>query len=156
MVISPNKPLQVVNRLKEMESPKLYHNSTKIVVSDNYNKILGLCLRKMFMNVTKNYNTTDTHLNREADRYCLTLSGKVFQICNILKKDGSLYVYGREFVSYQPFFEYPFSSIAIDVMEVKELSHFKLMSVNDILTKCLVIPCDTYTISIPMLHAPET
>lgn len=154
LVRSPNKPLQqIVRRLKEMESLKLYSFSSKITVSDQFysgplpEENVYECYKKL---IYKKY-TLYVAESREVDCYCLTKDKKVFKIHNILK-NHTLFIYGKEFLNYQPFFEYPFNSVAIDVMVVKNYSRFKLIPVNDILTKCVVIHYNDYTLSIPMLH----
>lgn len=154
LVRSPNKPLQqIVRRLKEMESSKLYRSSSKITVSDQFysgprpEENVYECYKKL----TYRKYTLYVEESREADCYCLTKDRKVFKIHNILK-NHTLYIYGKEFINYQPFFEYPFNSVAIDVMIVKKYSHFKLIPVHDILTKCVVVHNSAYTLSIPMLH----
>lgn len=144
---------QIVRRLKEIESSKSYSSSSKITVSDQFysGPIPEENVFECYKKLTYKKYTLYVAESREADCYCLTKDRKVFEINNILK-NHSLFIYGKEFVNYQPFFEYPFNSVAIDVMVVKNYSHFKLIPVNNILTKCVVVHNNGYTLSIPMLH----
>lgn len=154
LVRSPNKPLQqIVKRLKEMESPKVYDSVPKTCAYDHYDSgpVPEENVFECFKRLVYNKFTFYVASSREADCYCLIKNSKVFKIFNILK-NGCFFLYGREFMNYQPFYEYPFNSVTIDVMEVKELSNFKLIPISEICTKCVVIPDESYTVSIPLLH----
>lgn len=162
MVRSPNKPLQqIVKRLIEIDCSQfdgLLSDEKQASYYYSYysGPVSNESAYKCYKKVKFNGLTLCVEAHRKADCYCVTKNRKVFKILNVLKNsDWRLFFYGREFLSYEPFYDYPFSSTTIDIFKVKELSDLKTVALDVVLTKCVLIPNenDLSYVSIPLLHA---
>lgn len=160
LVRSPNKPLQqIFKRLLEMESSQFVGiSSNDEFLSYPYESgpVPHEGAYECYKKVTLNRYALCVNSYRKADCYCFTKSRKVFKIYNILRSsNGNLLFYGREFLCYESFFDYPFSSTIIDIVNVRELSQLKLLPIDFVQTKCLVIPHenDSSFVSFPLLHS---
>jgi hypothetical protein len=165
LVRSPNKPLlQIVKRLKEIEPslPLKYEEELPAVFYCNnlgptpIDNNVYACFKKLVYNSFAMYVKSV----RAADCYCYA-KGKVVEIHNILRCEINgkkcIFIYGKEFVQYDSYYTYPFDSALIDIFRVSQLgSDYKMLSLCDIITKCVVIPQEAnsnHFICFPMLHA---
>lgn len=160
LVKSPKKPLQqIVKRLKEIELSTSFLNYASKEVSvfyphdfgpkpnvDNVYDCFKKAVYKHFAIYVFDY--------RKSDCYCFTKNNKVIEIHNILRCDykKSLFVYCKEFTLYNSYYMYPINSIAIDVFKVSNLSDLKILAMEDIVSKCVVIPEKDYFVSLPIVH----
>lgn len=96
---------------------------------------------------------------RSADCYCYLKGKKVIQVHNILlrRHDNILFLYGKQFSSYYPYYIYPYNSKLTDIFRVKDLSNeFVIVQFEDVIAKCTVLPDENnFWVSFPLIHQIE-
>ena len=99
-----------------------------------------------------------------SDNCCVTTSGEVFIVQNILKVDETVYFVGKQFEERTLFFDYPMDSSHLGILKVqklcKKLSHWCVKT--DVAKKCVLLPIpervgtkfiDGCYLAVPILHA---
>lgn len=96
---------------------------------------------------------------RNADCYCYIKEKKVIQIHNILLRchDNILFFYGKQFLSYYPYYTYPYNSKFTDIFHVKDFSNeFVIVPFTDVIAKCIILPDENdFWVSFPLIHQIE-
>lgn len=167
LVRSPHKPLQqIIRRLKEIDCNQnvlhqetqdvplllLEHNSGPFPANDifQYKMYRKIKYKNVIFYVWQYCN---------ADCYCYTKEGKVIKIHNILFRchDNILLFYGKQFLSYVSYYEYPYDSEILDIFRIKDVSNeFVTVPFEDVIAKCLLLPDENNSwISFPLIHSVE-
>lgn len=161
LVRTPNKPLQQISkRLAEFESTFYANNDSKNIVSLNIEFDSGprpdLVKYDCFKKAVFKYFEINVFDYRNSDCYCFTKYDKVIEVHNIMKNvhTNRIDLYCKEFMVYDTYYSYPINSTEINIFTVSKLSNFKIVSMDDIICKCVVIFDDTKDsyISFPIVH----
>lgn len=128
------------------------HNSEPFPVNDIFKY-------KMFKKVKYKNLTFHAWQYRNADCYCYIKGKKILQIHNILLRchDNILFFYGKQFLSYFPYYVYPYNSEFIDIFRVTDLANeFLMVQFQDVIAKCMVLPDkNNFWISFSLVHQIE-
>lgn len=163
LVRSPNRPLQqIYRRLKEIESSTKNRNIDRKATLLSYENNSGPVptdshLYNAYMKVKCKDFVIYVLSRRVADCYCYSKNNKVVQVHNVLERihDKKVYLYGKEFMTYSSYYDYPFDSSILNVFVVDNISRdFKIFPLCDIKSKCALI-CDSSdkNVCFPLLHS---
>lgn len=162
LVRSPKYPLQqIVKRLRETEFSSYPKCNVKENLSLPYDNYLGPNLNGN--NVYEFYKKgvckdflIYVYEYRKSDCYCLTNKNKIIEIHSIMRHiiDKTVFVYGKEFIEYNSLYNYPFDSAGLDIFILSNLTELKILPIDDIVCKCVVLPnsTDDNFICFPMIH----
>lgn len=163
LVKSPKNILQQIHRrLAEINSP--IDNFTQNNIEKlEYEHVLGPLINSNHYNWKKqlkkfyfNNITLTIYSYNNSDCYCSLVNGNiVVQIHNIvvITKD-QIYIIGKQFLEYIDLYSYPRKSSELNIFIIKNLSTFKLWSINNFFSKCIVYSFnDISFVSLPIIHS---
>lgn len=111
---------------------------------------------KQFKKIIYKSNEFHIHSHSSANAFCITKSGFVVEIYNILKQTNNAFFICKNFCKpYSPLYEYPFPSQEINVYVIDHNNvSDELICVRpeDILLKCIVIPIDNKSSAVIPFH----
>lgn len=147
---SPNKPLQqIYNRLVELNNSNKVSSELKSA-QFLYEHIQGPILKDNMINgryfqykkiILTNYVLTNNSYS-VANSFCITSQDVVIEIHNIIKCNNKCLLVGKEFLSKEQLYNYPFDSKSLHIYVLKQLSELKMWTFNikNMPSKCLVFP----------------
>lgn len=154
LVRKPNFPLQqVVRRLSEKQIETVEQKSVFPILKQEHVrkstvKITGI--QKQYKQIQLQYYV----ISIESNDNCVRLhSGEIVIVENILKTSEDILLVCRQFEYVDDFFSYPCKSSQVGICAVKNLSLVaRTCSLNDIQSKCVLLPAKDCKIVFPLLH----
>ncbi|XP_077270983.1 uncharacterized protein LOC143902160 isoform X1 [Temnothorax americanus] len=162
LVKSSRKPLQqVCRRLHEIFLSNPYqepnHPILKHFLEHNNGPLLSVInIFKQFKKISIRDYVLSTYSHCFADSHFLSKNNEVVQINNIiLTTNGSTKLIGKQYISSESLYLYPFDSKKLNIFCVTKLSEqLQAWDIDDIKAKCVLLPLkhDKNWVCFPLLH----
>jgi len=160
LVRKPSNPLQqVIRRLSERQAISSYQNQMKPKLQSNIVRfehkrgpiLPGFEDVCQFGQLIVNNQVLAVNKN---DSCILTVDDTVCVVYNVLKLECNYALVVKHFTKIENFFHHPLPSTSLGILKASHLcTHYRIISVNDVLRKCIMFPLEESAfIIIPLLH----
>lgn len=89
------------------------------------------------------------------DAYLLTKGNKVIRIDNIIiNSENETFLLGKQFQSYNSFYNYPINSKLLNIYVLNRLSlNLEVWSIDSIMAKVIILPLENKCVCFPIIHS---